>query len=277
MPTPPLGPARIGRPAEPGRPHGLADLTGLALEIASAPVTDRDPAALLYQVCVELTRRLALTGCAGLLLDPSTGAVGSLVASHPEAGQLARLLEQPGNGDPPRPVVDLSSVTSGGLAEAAARVGMPLSATVELHSSARTVGRLRLFADRPDALPAALLAALAPLAGVLGAAVANAEAYQHSADLVARLSAALGNQGPVEQAKGLLAERHGIDLDRAYRMLREQARLRGVTVTEVAADEVNRSWRAAGQAAEPEQPDPTTPLPEQRGADTVETPHRATG
>jgi hypothetical protein len=246
---------------------GLAELTR---GIATASVTERDGAALLHQVCVELTRRRGLAACAGLLLDGSTGVVRALVASHPEAGQLARLLEESGH-DAASEFVDLTRSPAPGLADAAHRVGLPLSATLTLPGSTRAVGRLRLFADRRDALGPELLDELAPLVEVLGAAMANAEAYRHSTDLVARLSAALATQGPVEQAKGLLAERHRTDLDGAYRMLREQAARRGQSVGEFAADVVSQSWRIAA----PEQPvlSEQSPLPEQRAADPAHAQH----
>jgi hypothetical protein len=242
----------------PGQPRpGVAELL---LEIAGTSVTEHDAEALLCGVCGRLTQLVGLAGCAAVVFDGSTGAVRILVASHPEAEQLTRLVQQLGLGIGAAAIragrdtalEDLTRSGSAGLADAAARVGLPVTSVVALRGGDELVGCLQLFARDLDTLAGGLLTELAPLAEVLGAVLGNIEAYRHSASLVASLSTALDRQGPIEQAKGMLAERHTIDLDAAYRMLREQAYRQATSVVAVAAELVNQSWRGSNQVPESE-------------------------
>jgi len=242
---------------------GLAELV---LEVAATSVAERDAEALLRAVCAQLTQLCGLTGCAAVLFDGSTGAVRTLVASHPEAEQLTRLVQQLGLGigsaairaGRGTAIEDLSQSVRSGLAEAAQRVGLPVTAVVALHGAEEElVGCLQLYSRSLDTLAGGLLGELAPLADVLGSVLGNLEAYRHSASLVARLTNALDRQGPIEQAKGMLSERHGVDLDAAYRMLRDEAHRQATAVVAVAAELVNQSWRVTGGpslAAEPTVP-----------------------
>ena len=248
---PPVSPdASWWRPGQP-RP-GVAELL---LEIAGTSVTEHDAEALLRGVCGRLTQLVGLAGCAAVVFDGSTGAVRILVASHPEAEQLTRLVQQLGLGIGAAAIragrdtalEDLTRSGSAGLADAAARVGLPVTSVVALRGGDELVGCLQLFARDMDTLAGGLLTELAPLAEVLGTVLGNIEAYRHSASLVASLSTALDRQGPIEQAKGMLAERHAIDLDAAYRMLREQAYRQATSVVAVAAELVNQSWHGSSQ------------------------------
>jgi hypothetical protein len=230
---------------------GLAELV---LEVAGTSVTEHDAEALLRHVCARLSELCGLTGCAAVLFDGSTGAVRTLVASHPEAEQLTRLVQQLGLGigsaairaGRDSAIEDLTQSVRAGLAEAAQRVGLPSTAVVALRGADELVGCLQLYSRTLDTLAGGLLTELAPLADVLGPVLGNVESYRHSASLVASLTTALDRQGPIEQAKGMLAERHQVDLDTAYRMLREQAHRQATTVVAVAAELVNQSWRATG-------------------------------
>jgi transcriptional regulator with GAF, ATPase, and Fis domain len=262
-----------------------AGLSELALDVARTSATECDPEALLRGISMELAELCGLAGCAAMILDSSTGAVRGVAGSHPEAEQLTRLVHQLGE-DPRRtglrsgqqsPPVDLTQARTV-LAEAAGQVGLPVTAAVALLTGGELVGYLQLFATDLEALSDELLRELTTLADVLSVTLHDAEAYRWSATTIAQLSAALESQRPIEQAKGLLAERHQFDLDAAYRMLREQALRRETTVVAVATEVVSRSWRPTGPANQ-EQPDPelaepsTAPLPEQRGVPTERPEH----
>jgi hypothetical protein len=265
----------------PSQAHVRAGVAELVGDLARTSVTDCDPDALTHRICVELAELCGLAACVAALLD-DTASVRTLIGSRPEAEQLTRLVRQFGvdvqGGQsalarPPRyaSAEDLTGARTV-VAEAAAKVGLPVTASVGLYRRDRPVGNLQLFADRPGALPDELLRELVPLADALGTAVHDASAYQYSTQLVAGLSEALEGQRPVEQAKGVLAERHEVDLDTAYRMLRDQARRRNTSVTLLAAEVVSPHWRHAGEErTNGRRPDTaestdsgTAPLPAQR-------------
>jgi transcriptional regulator with GAF, ATPase, and Fis domain len=288
MPAQPSPQTPTHQPGRPERSHVRAGLAELVLDVARTPATECDGETLLRQVCLELTELCGLAGCAAVVLDASTGAVHSVAGSHREAEQLTRLVRQLGEsegltaprGDSTVPAQDLTKARTV-LAEAAGRVGLPVTAAVTLYGGHQLVGCLQLFGTEVAALSDELLRELVPLADVLGVALHNTEAYRFSATLVTELSEALDAQRPVEQAKGLLAERHQVDLDAAYRMLRDQARRRDTTVAAVAAELVGQSWQSpVREQTKPELSDSgNTPLPEQRGgsADRPETERHTTG
>ena len=254
--------------------HIRAGVYELVLDIARSSVTAPDAAApdqdtLPRRITVELTELCGLSACVVLLVE-STGSVRALIGSRPEAEQLTRLVHQLGAGSSPQriaPVVDLTKARTV-VAEAAGKVGLPVTVSIKLSGPVglsgpdEQVGYLQLFGADPASLPDELLRELLPLADVLGIALHDSAAYEYSARMVAQLSEALESQRPIEQAKGLLAERHNVDLDAAYRMLRDEARRRDTPVTLVAAEVVAQSW----QRSTPEPPDAGAPLPEQRGA-----------
>src|SRR5579884_3098512 len=192
-------------------PWFRAGLGELVLDVAATPVTERDTEALLREVCARLTALCGLTGAATVLFDGSTGAVRAVVASRPEAEQLTRLVQQLELGASAgaiqagrdSAVEDLTRSVRPGLAEAALRVGLPVTAVLALRGGEKLVGCLWLYSRDVDSFTGGLLDELAPLARVLGTALGNLEAYQHSTSLVASLTAALDRQGPIEQAKGL--------------------------------------------------------------------------
>ena len=59
---------------------------------------------------------------------------------------------------------------------------------------------------------------------------------RRSETVAEQLQAALNSRVMIEQAKGKLAERYGIDMDRAFTMLRDYARNTNQHLTDVARD-----------------------------------------
>jgi hypothetical protein len=226
----------------------------LVLDIARASVTDSQPVELLRRVCREVVELCGLAGAAAGVLDGTTGSLRHLIGSHPEAEQLTRLARQLTEAGGlsalrSRPIVTAQNLTGERtvLAEAAGKVGLPVTASITLPGLDEPVGFLQLFATTEQVLAEPVLRELVPLADVLGVTLHDAGAYAYSAGLVDQLSEALEAQRPIEQAKGLLAERNGVDLAAAYRMLREQARRRNVPVNRVAAEVVAESWQKASE------------------------------
>jgi ANTAR domain-containing protein len=259
----------------PPRSHIRAGVSELVLDLARTSITESYLDTFTRRLCLELTELCGLSACVVLLMD-STGSVRALIGSRPEAEQLTRLVHQLGFADEAARAhpsaqrfgfaQDLTSARTV-VAEAAGKVGLPVTASIRLYGLHEPVGYLQLFGSSLEALGEELLRELLPLADALGTALHDSSAYQYSAELVTQLSEALDAQRPIEQAKGLVAQRHQIDLDTAYRMLREQARRRDTTVRQVAAEVVAQYWHPSNEhtPAPGEPVDPgTAPLPEQR-------------
>jgi response regulator NasT len=88
----------------------------------------------------------------------------------------------------------------------------------------------------------------------------DVEDWQSSIDIVLRrfaeyhdLQGAFGRRAQIERAKGILMERHSIDEDRAFEMLRERSRIDNRKLIDLAAAVVD------GHRLLPKQPQP--PLP----------------
>jgi AmiR/NasT family two-component response regulator len=64
-----------------------------------------------------------------------------------------------------------------------------------------------------------------------------------------QLQAALNSRVIIEQAKGKLAERLGLDMDQAFDVLRDHARTRNLRLSELARAFVNGTEDIAGPAA----------------------------
>jgi len=109
-------------------------------------------------------------------------------------------------------------------------------AGIPMFGGGRVVGALNCYAQQPrewsqDDLDAAQL-----LANVSSAYIANAASYADQAVLAQQLQHALDSRVLIEQAKGVIAERHGITMEEAFETLRAHARNQGAKVHQVAAD-----------------------------------------
>lgn len=129
------------------------------------------------------------------------------------------------------------------FASQAVDVGYRAVHSVPLRLREQTIGALNLLRVLPGAVSdrdATLLRALADIAtvGVLQERTTAATALAASG-----LQNALTSRIRIEQAKGVLAERHGIGVDAAFDVLRNHARRNGLRLTAVATGVVDRSIR----------------------------------
>lgn len=116
----------------------------------------------------------------------------------------------------------------------ARRAGFAATHTVPLRRRAELVGALTLFRgspgelEKPDARLAQAMADVATI-GILGT-----RALRSQETLVAQLQHALNSRVIIEQAKGVLAERLGVDMPAAFAVLRNYARSHNTRVSELA-------------------------------------------
>jgi AmiR/NasT family two-component response regulator len=72
---------------------------------------------------------------------------------------------------------------------------------------------------------------------------------RHSDTLTEQLQAALNSRVIIEQAKGKLAERLGVDMDQAFNLLRDRARTSNRRLSDLAEAFVNGTETFTGPAA----------------------------
>ncbi|MGW5351307.1 GAF and ANTAR domain-containing protein [Streptomyces sp. NPDC004031] len=114
------------------------------------------------------------------------------------------------------------------------RAGYRAVLALPLRHGKETVGALVLFRAAPGPLDADSAEVARALAGAAALGVLQRRTRRHQARLAAQLQTALDTRVPVEQAKGLLAERFHISVDAAFDLLRTHARAQRLRVADLA-------------------------------------------
>jgi GAF domain-containing protein len=220
-----------------------ADVVRSLVEMADTLVDDYDVIDLLTGLADRCVSLLGVSA-AGVMLASPAGSL-ELAASSSEAMRLLELFELQEQEGP-----CLDAFRTGGVVghenldagtsrwpvfSAAARAaGFRSALAMPLRLREVTLGALNLFSvnrtpmDPADVIVARAFADLATLSIVQHRASAEAQR------LTDQLSAALTSRVVIEQAKGVLAERAGIDLAEAFTRLRAYARTSNLRLTDVA-------------------------------------------
>ena len=231
-------------------PHsGREERLGRTLvELADTLVDDFDVVDILVLVterCVELLDASA----AGLLLADAHGTLHLMAATN-EAIELVEIFQLQNNEGPcldcfrtgePTLVPDLASEDDRwpSFAPVARAAGFRAAHAFPLRLRGTTLGALNLFLPepghlaRPDVTTAQALADLATIAILQHRQAREAQA------LTDQLQAALESRITIEQAKGVLAERAGVDVSEAFARLRRYARDTQRLLSDVAEDIVD--------------------------------------
>jgi GAF domain-containing protein len=112
--------------------------------------------------------------------------------------------------------------------------GFPSVCAVPLRIKVTVLGCLNLFMSEPVALSDADVALAQALAHVASIAIVQENATREAAIREGQLQHALNSRIAIEQAKGMIAERSGVDMDVAFSRLRAFARNNNRGLTEVA-------------------------------------------
>ena len=107
------------------------------------------------------------------------------------------------------------------------------------------IGALNLFHHTPGPLPPADLALGQALADVATIGILQERAIRRGEVLNKQLQTALTSRVVVEQAKGVLAQRHGISMDAAFDQLRRYARAHSLRLANVARQLTTRRLNPA--------------------------------
>lgn len=116
----------------------------------------------------------------------------------------------------------------------AGTVDISAVACIPMRQGDQAVGVIGLYGHGPRDWPSMDLRAACVVANIVAAFVVHGNDRNRQAERIRHLQRALDSRVDVEQAKGVLAARHGIDPDDGFERLRRYARDRNAPLREVA-------------------------------------------
>jgi transcriptional regulator with GAF, ATPase, and Fis domain len=203
--------------------------------LADTLVDDFDVVDFLHELTVRCARVLGVSA-AGVLLTDQRGVL-RVVAASTEQTRLLELLQSQTNRGPcpecfhtgrPVAVADLSAPDAATrwprfVAEAR-RIGFASVHALPMRLRTDVIGALNLFCTRPGALDEDTTRLAQALADVATIGLLQARAIRNREVLAEQLQTALNSRVVIEQAKGVIAERHQVDVDQSFTLLRSTAR-----------------------------------------------------
>jgi GAF domain-containing protein len=219
------------------------ELAEVFVELADTLVTDFDVIEFLHRLTERCVRLLGVEA-AGILLTDQADAL-QLVAASSEQSRLLELFQLQSEQGPcleafaaGTPVIcpDLAAEAHRWpvFAPAALAAGFAAVHALPMRLRTQVIGALNLFSAVPGGLAegtARIGQALADVAtiGLIGERATRAQDL-----LTEQLQLALNSRVVIEQAKGMLAERHTISVDEAFGVMRAYARRNNHKLTDVA-------------------------------------------
>jgi transcriptional regulator with GAF, ATPase, and Fis domain len=181
---------------------------------------------------------------AGLLLADPRGEL-RVVAASSEAARLLELFQLQNDQGPcldcyrsgqPVQAADLTAaaVHWPRFAPAALEAGFAAVQALPMRLREQVIGALNLFRAAPGAFDPADVRVGQALADVATISLLHERSMRHSDALNEQLQTALNSRVVIEQAKGKLAERLGVDMDQAFSLLRNYARNRNLRLSDLA-------------------------------------------
>ncbi len=224
------------------------------VELADSLVDDFDVVELLTLLtdrCVEVVGASA----AGILLMSADGELGVMASSN-EATRILELFELQCQEGPcydcyrTGALIVASDLTGADgrwphFAAESLAAGFRSVHAVPMRLRGTTIGALNVFRQETGALDEADAQAAQALADVATIAILQNRALLAAQVVNEELQNALHSRIVIEQAKGVVAERAGIDVEKAFTLLRAYARNHGRRLADVAHDVIDRKFGAA--------------------------------
>ncbi len=222
------------------------------VELADTLVADFDLVDFLSTV-VERAVTLVGAQAGGIMLSDQRGGLEVLASSdHP-----ARLVELFEVQNEEGPCLDAfrtgRAVTRDSPAEMLAswpdftprlaEAGFASAQAVPMRLRTEVIGALNVFRAAPGPLSDAEMKLVRALADVATVGILQQRAVSASTLLAEQLQSALHSRVLIEQAKGIIAERAGTDIDRAFTMIRGHARRTGTPLQAVVARVIDGTLR----------------------------------
>jgi transcriptional regulator with GAF, ATPase, and Fis domain len=196
---------------------------------------------------------------AGLLLADPRGEL-RVVAASSEAARLLELFQIQNDQGPcldcfrsgqPVSAADLAAEAQRWprFAPAARQAGFAAVQALPMRLRDQVIGALNLFRVGPGAFAPADVRVGQALADVATISLLHERSMRHSEALNEQLQTALNSRVIIEQAKGKLAERLGLDMDQAFSLLRDFARTRNRRLSDLAQAFIDGTETLTGPTA----------------------------
>jgi GAF domain-containing protein len=212
------------------------------VELTDTMVADFDIIDFLH-VLTSRSVELLDVSAAGLLLADPRGEL-RVVAASSEAARLLELFQLQGDQGPcldcfrsGRPVAasDLGADQRWPqFAREAGQAGFAAVQALPMRLRDQVIGALNLFRAAPGPFGAEVVHVGQALADVATISLLHERSMRRTDTLNEQLQTALNSRVVIEQAKGKLAERLGIDVNQAFTLLRDQARNRNQRLSDLA-------------------------------------------
>jgi GAF domain-containing protein len=232
----------------------LRQLTRTFVDLADTLVDEFDVIELLHVLtsrCVDLLG----VDAAGVMLADSHGRL-RLAAASSERARLLELIELQNDEGPcldafrtGRQVSYVETDTAGPapwplFASHAKAEGFSSIHALPMKLRQQVIGALNLFGQQPVQLPPEDVRVAQAFADIATIAILQERLVKEREVLASQLQTALDSRVVIEQAKGVLAERLGFDMDTAFSTLRDAARRANRRLSDVARDVVDSRGRS---------------------------------
>jgi GAF domain-containing protein len=118
--------------------------------------------------------------------------------------------------------------------------------SIGLPVARQTIGALNIYGTGEGPFDEATEELATAFASYAAVALANAEVYASTATLAANLQRALESRAVIDQAKGILMERHRVSADAAFDLLAAQSQSTNRKLRDIAGELVDEMQRGTG-------------------------------
>ena len=220
-------------------------LSRVFVEVADTLVADFDLIEFLHKLA-EHTAAVSDAASVGLMLADEAGELHYMAASTESAKHLELFQLQHAAGPcldcfrtgEPVTVADMSGADSRwpAFAASAREAGIRSVHAFPMRLRDRVIGALNVFDEDPMPFRPEDIKVVQALADVATIAIIQERAISRAETLTEQLQGALNSRIVIEQAKGMIAHRHGVDVDTAFERLRAHARRSQLRLADLARE-----------------------------------------
>jgi transcriptional regulator with GAF, ATPase, and Fis domain len=233
-------------------------LSDTFVELTDTMVAGFDVIDFLH-VLTDRSVQLLDVSAAGLLLADPRGEL-RVVAASTEAARLLELFQLQNDQGPcldcfrsgqPVQAADLAAEAARWprFVSAARQAGFGAVQALPMRLRDQVIGALNLFRATPGTFDPADVRVGQAMADVATISLLHERSMRRSDTLNEQLQTALNSRVVIEQAKGKLAERLGLEMDQAFSLLREYARARNLRLSDLAQAFIDGTQTVTGPPA----------------------------